>query len=438
MLRSTAAALLALLVQNSPDEIELLNGQKFRGKLIEETQDGFTLEIPIGNAGSTRRKFASKDVHVLRVGKEKRVINEKNGSGKTPSPKKSDPSPKSADKGRDEVEAAIRKLGPAPPDWYAQTALNYPKTLDLNWPEPPPTKGWDTQKNVGQFIWSVINENPSRWKEGVRFMHHLLTVHKDNPKVLRRVLAGLGRMYHDFFEDWARAAYWFRKALAVPRDDPATPNDDNLKLDLADCYLKLGSKEMALEITDKYSGEFTRHGSLIKLLSEMGDLDKALKYAEDFARGGYPDVGYLCAGDACRLAGKFSEAIDYYQKAIDSPNGGRDIPKNKGRAKASQEAIRLFETLDVKKIAPGKYRSSSIGYEAPVEVEVTVASGKIVDVRVVSHKEKQFYSSLTDTPRRIIEKNTVKGVDVTTGATLTSEAIINATAKALAGAMPKR
>jgi uncharacterized protein with FMN-binding domain len=59
---------------------------------------------------------------------------------------------------------------------------------------------------------------------------------------------------------------------------------------------------------------------------------------------------------------------------------------------------------------------------------------RIVAVRVVKHSEKQFYSSLIDTPQRIIAKQSVKGVDTTSDATLTSEAIINATAKALAGA----
>jgi uncharacterized protein with FMN-binding domain len=56
-------------------------------------------------------------------------------------------------------------------------------------------------------------------------------------------------------------------------------------------------------------------------------------------------------------------------------------------------------------------------------------------VRVTSHREKQFYSSLTDTPQKILKKQSVKGVDATSGATITSEAIINATAKAIAGGM---
>ncbi len=54
-------------------------------------------------------------------------------------------------------------------------------------------------------------------------------------------------------------------------------------------------------------------------------------------------------------------------------------------------------------------------------------------MKVTRHREKQYYASLTDTPARIIKKQSLKGISATTGATLTSEAIINATAKALAG-----
>ena len=67
-------------------------------------------------------------------------------------------------------------------------------------------------------------------------------------------------------------------------------------------------------------------------------------------------------------------------------------------------------------------------------IQYVVANGRIEAVKVTRHQEKQFYSALTDTPRQIIEKQGVQGVDATTGATITAEAIINATAKALSGA----
>ncbi|MFO0817710.1 MAG: FMN-binding protein [Pirellulales bacterium] len=85
----------------------------------------------------------------------------------------------------------------------------------------------------------------------------------------------------------------------------------------------------------------------------------------------------------------------------------------------------------------GEYRAKSLGYEGDVEVEVTVRAYRIEDVKIVDHKEKQFYSALTDMPRQIIKKQTVKGVDATSRATITAEAVLNATAKALAAATGK-
>jgi uncharacterized protein with FMN-binding domain len=90
------------------------------------------------------------------------------------------------------------------------------------------------------------------------------------------------------------------------------------------------------------------------------------------------------------------------------------------------------DTLDIKRIPDGIYHDSSVGYSGQVFVEVSVAAGRISDVKVTKHTEKQWYSSITDTRRQILLKQGAKGVDATSGATITSEAILNATLKALA------
>ena len=95
-------------------------------------------------------------------------------------------------KTKGEVLAFIKKTGGTPPDWFAATPLNYPKTLDLSWSPPPQGSPWDPNKNVGQFLWTSINENETRWKEGVRFLHHMLTVNKDKPATLKQVMGALG------------------------------------------------------------------------------------------------------------------------------------------------------------------------------------------------------------------------------------------------------
>jgi len=51
---------------------------------------------------------------------------------------------------------------------------------------------------------------------------------------------------------------------------------------------------------------------------------------------------------------------------------------------------------------------------------------------VIKHVEKQFYAAITDTTNQIVKKQSVNGIDATSRATITSQAIVNATAKALA------
>jgi uncharacterized protein with FMN-binding domain len=64
-----------------------------------------------------------------------------------------------------------------------------------------------------------------------------------------------------------------------------------------------------------------------------------------------------------------------------------------------------------------------------------VRNHRITDVAITDHQEKQYYSSLTDIPGQIIAKQSIKGIDATSSATITAEAIVAASAKALAKAM---
>jgi uncharacterized protein with FMN-binding domain len=323
---------------------------------------------------------------------------------------------------RAQVEALIAKEGKSAPAWWDSVQVNYPKALDLDWPQPAPGP-WNAQKNVGQYLWDVINPNPSRWKEGVRFVHFLATKHQKDRVVFERAVDAMARMYHDLLEDWARAAFWWR----VTGGDP---------LGLAHCYWKLGCKDMAMEVLKRYPSDYTRYGAVIKLWADMGEFDRALKLAQTKARS-MPGAAYLVAGDVCRQAGKHAEALAYYQKVLSARGGGErpdDVKRNRERAQANAEGIKVFDLLDLKRVPDGTYKSSSLAYAGQLEVAVTVKSRRITGVKVTKHQEKQFYSALTDTPEQIVARQGFRGIDAVSGATMTSEAIINATAKALAGA----
>jgi len=436
-----ASLLLTLLLasQATADVLELLSGAKLEGRVtkIDKAAQQVTFETTLGGRPYTSTYPYSR-IHAVTLGDKRYVLTDKpdrppagtsSSGSKAAGASSAKPGVSAAASGdtrtRAELERWIDQQGSTPPDWYDDTPLNYPKSLDLDWPEPAPPP-WNNQKNIGQYIWDVVNPNPGRWREGVRFMHHLLSLHQDDPRLRTRAMKSLAGMYFRFFQDYERAAFWWRKA-GIGMQDPEA-------LQLAECYWRLGNKPMAMEFLNQ---RVLRIG-MIKLLADMGDTERALQVAATYVKvGGEPHPAYLAAGDACRLAGRFKEAIAFYQKVLNSPpvtKREKAADTYKKRAQASLDAVRLFELCDVTKVPDGVYSASSIGYAGEVVVEVKVYGGRIESVQVKQHEEKQFYSALTDTPRQIVQKQDVKGVDAVSGATITSDAILNATAKALANA----
>lgn len=425
------------------DVVELTNGNTLRGTVVKQEADRIHFQPAEG--GSTVVQIPRSRIKSLTI--ETAVSAPKKEPTPTPTPQPTAPAAQKtptptptaersgmatgerATRSRAEVQALIDEAGRTPLDWWDSVQPNYPKTLDLTWNK---TKQWNNQRNLGQFIWDVINPNEHRWREGVKLLHHCLTVNRSDRAKLLQTIEALARMYQNLLADYARAAFWMQKQNSLGgRVNP---------LALAECYWKLGNKPMAVEIIKSYRYDPTGHGGLIKLWSDMGELNRALQIAESSARIRPPENCYMAAGDACRLAGRYEEAVNYYRKAITaaeaSPERGKEhLQRLIARARASIEAIRLFEGLDLNRIPDGTYKSNSVGYRGQVFVEVDVKAGRIEDVRVTRHSEKQYYSSINDTTRQIIEKQSVKGVDATSRATITSEAIINAAAKALSGGM---
>ncbi|WP_202921801.1 FMN-binding protein [Anatilimnocola aggregata] len=421
------------------DVIELLSGAKVTGEIV--LRDDKNVYIKAILSGVTfNRTYALSSVHAITTTDGTRtVINEKGAAPakgpitKSVSPKVAGTRPGVSTKQqgtRAELDALIEREGRAPPEWFEATPLNYPQTLNLAFDQPAPMSGWNNQKNVTQFLWDIVNPNPNRWKEGVRLMHHLLTMHKDDKDKSERIMLTLAGMYHNLHEDYARSAFWYR-AAGVERDPTKSQQFMANSATLAECYWKLGYPAEAVKLMVRTPSTYAQ----IKLLGDMGETDQAIKQLQhSFTQ--QPEVAYLAAGDVCHVAGRYREALNYYQKLLDLPVPAKPnnrLVKNRARASANVAAIKAFELFDLSKVADGDYQSASQGYEGPVEVKVSVSGGKITTVAVTNHREKQFYSAISDTPRKIIAKQTVRGIDTTSHATITSEAIVNATAKALAG-----
>lgn len=76
------------------------------------------------------------------------------------------------------------------------------------------------------------------------------------------------------------------------------------------------------------------------------------------------------------------------------------------------------------------------GFKGPIEVTVTKEGDKIIDVVVDKHEESvddvaEVKTALETIPAAIVEKNGTEGVEVVSGATYTSQGIIDAVNAAL-------
>jgi uncharacterized protein with FMN-binding domain len=330
---------------------------------------------------------------------------------------------------KDVPAATIAKLvedsAAGKPDWWDAVPLAYPKTLDLSCPS---GQGWKPTVVPGAWMWDMMNPNPARWKEATKFWHFCLANAKQNKLDVAEKCAiqALGHCYGDLLQDWPRALYWYKEA------ESRYGKDDERTISMAEAYWRLGSRSLAVQTIKPMTRDMTRHGSLINLWAEMGDYDTAYRLAK--ARiASDANVGWFMTGYTAQLQGDWKKALDAFTQAKQAPEAGssRDWKQTCARATAAIEAITLFESLDLARVADGTYSDASTGYTGPVGVEVTVAAHRITSVKVTNHHEKQYYASVDEVPARIIAKQQVKGVVATLGATITSEAIVYASAKAL-------
>jgi uncharacterized protein with FMN-binding domain len=432
MMRTSTFIAVTLAIGLSPsttsaeDVVEFLSGAKMSGvvKEIRKTQKEFDFEAKIGTRAMIRTYPFSK-VHAVTYKGSRFVLTPVSATRPTKTDAKGHPI-----RSKTQIDRLIDRVGSTMPDWFDSTEMNYPDTLDLSWPLKPPTKGWNSKLNMGQYIWDIINPNTSKWRSGIKLVHHCTTIHEGNKTLLKRDRTTLGRMFFDLMQDYPRAAYWLRKGGAVKGEGTAVR--------LAECYWRMGNKQLAMQNLISRTYTAGAAAQAVKLYGNMGNLDQALKMADRIAGSQASYEGFVAAGDALRQAGRFDQAIHFYNRVLADKNfRNEDYEKRfKARARESIEAIELFEKVDVRSISDGTYEATSTAYNGRLDVAVTVSGGEIKSAKVTQHREKQFYSALTDTEASILKLQTVRGVDGTSGATITSRAIVNATAKALAGAAP--
>ena len=430
LLAVSAAAIAALLLPARAafaEEIHLKDGSTVQGKIVERTDDYVKVRVQVG------RIHYDKKIYTWQID---RIVSDaaaaepepKPEAGPTPTPKPKPPveaeDPAAArTRTAAEVERLIRTAGAARCDWWDDVKEDWPKTLDLTWKQA--ASGWAPQRNLGAYL-ILIRRQPQAWKPAVKLMHKVLEVNKADAAKSARSMRALAFLYKSALGDYARAAYWLKK-LKVSSVRKRVGD----YVDLADCYFRLGCQALAEKELRRLPSD-ARHNlsGAIRLLGLLGRKQRAKSLAAAQAKGRFAGEALLAYADACRTLGDYDDAIDAYKKLLQISGGGPTRPKQ--RAQASLEAVEAFKNLDVAKLPDGEYRAESPGYRGPVEVRAVVRGGRIDVIHIGQHREDWFAGTFEIVPAQIIQRQSLNGIDAVSGATYSSEAVLNATGKALA------
>jgi len=141
-------------------------------------------------------------------------------------------------------------------------------------------------------------------------------------------------------------------------------------------------------------------------------------------------------GDIHAAMGEVAKAKECYQAAIqlyptsNQPYGRHLLARQAAKVQTKLDLL-TFQSLATARLRDGRYTGKTLGYtdNPPMEVTVTVRDGKIADVQV-KHQEKIDLGAAAIIPRRIVEQQSLR-VDAVTGATVTSQAVVDGAYKAL-------
>lgn len=96
-------------------------------------------------------------------------------------------------------------------------------------------------------------------------------------------------------------------------------------------------------------------------------------------------------------------------------------------------SLAVFTACGGSKLADGTYTGEGKGNGGTLSVEVVVSGGKIAEVTIGDNKETPAMLEMVEAtlPEQIVEKQGTDGVDTVSGATKTSEGVLEAVTLAL-------
>jgi len=277
---------------------------------------------------------------------------------------------------------------------------------------------------------------PPAWLESVPFHYPTNKPWKEARLHIRKLLAEGGEKAREAI----KLTYLYIVVNKVPPDDHEYP----LNLYLAGEYA-WATKIYAQRLESFPKGHSHEYSNLASLYMHFGEPRKALQTLNAGLQR-LPDPPWDimnkaklndAIGDIYAKLGEREKATKHYQLAIKlyptskQPWGRHLLPRHAAKTQAKLDLL-LRDTFDLAEIPDGVYRGKSLGYGKDVHAVVTMKGGRIAQIRV-SHQEKIEQGATKTIPKRIIEKQTLE-VDGVTGATVTTQAIIEATYRALQSA----
>jgi len=182
----------------------------------------------------------------------------------------------------------------------------------------------------------------------------------------------------------------------------------------ASCLAHFGEDAQALHVLDEAMNDLPvkpwRIANTASIHNHSGDL-------------------YAKTGDLAKAREHYAEAIRLYPTS-DQPYGRHLLPRYAAKVKTKLDLLTL-QSLATTRLRDGAYTGRALGYsdKKDLEVTVTIRAGKISDVKV-KHEEKIDLNATKIIPQRIVEKQSLQ-VDGVTGATVTSQAIVEGAFRAL-------
>ncbi len=147
-----------------------------------------------------------------------------------------------------------------------------------------------------------------------------------------------------------------------------------------------------------------------------------------------PEV-FLRLGDLllCSTGGKAAARRAYEAAVATAERISEKLPPNyRAPGSAARVALRILDidAIDFARVPDGAFEGRALGYNAPVAVRAAFRGGRMVELHVTELGDKRPLDAYRVLPQRLLDAQRLE-VDGISGATVTSRAILSATAGAL-------